>query len=108
MPQDSCRICQVIADKKYMALQEHGVVFHPEDSKMEGHLIVASRVHVADALANPVITAQVFRLVAMTATKPCTLVAQVGQDAGQMVPHMYVHVIPASEARVDITKRRNK
>jgi diadenosine tetraphosphate (Ap4A) HIT family hydrolase len=105
---DSCMVCTVIQERRYMERTEHGVVYRPDNALAEGHLIVAPLTHVVDALANPVITAQVMRLAAMKAKKPCIMLIQNGAEAGQKHAHMYVHIYPADDVKVIASKKAAK
>jgi diadenosine tetraphosphate (Ap4A) HIT family hydrolase len=80
------------------------VIFKPDNPIVEGHLIVAPLVHIENGLLNPVITAQVMRMAAMKAKEPCTIVLPVGEEAGQVHPHMYVHIVPAAAGQARFIK----
>jgi diadenosine tetraphosphate (Ap4A) HIT family hydrolase len=75
---------------------------------VDGHLVAAPLIHIADALANPTITAQVIRLAAMKAKHPCSIVIPVGEEVGQVHPHMYVHIVPAAAGQVGFFKDIHK
>jgi diadenosine tetraphosphate (Ap4A) HIT family hydrolase len=104
-----CSICQLIANRKYIELHEHGVLFVPDNAIKPGHIIVAPRIHIRNALMNPVITAQVFRLVAMRAAvlaPVCTITTTVGSEAARMIPHMYVHIIPSTDNEIEEDRKK--
>lgn len=98
----------MINDRRYKEMTEHGIVFEPDNKVGEGHLIVAPRIHVPDALSNPVITAQVMRLATMRAKAPCTILFPIGPEARQVQPHMYAMIIPAALAEVSVNRKAEK
>ena len=104
MDSEACIICTVISNKQFIERTEHGVIFRPDNPIIEGHLIAAPLVHVETGLANPVITAQIMRMVAIKAKQPCTIIMPVGWEAGQVHPHMYVHIVPASAGQARFIK----
>ena len=61
------------------------------------HLLVIPTVHVRDALADPSVTAAVFRAAAEIAPHPCNLITNVGREATQSVFHLHVHIVPRAE-----------
>jgi diadenosine tetraphosphate (Ap4A) HIT family hydrolase len=99
----------VIAERRYLERTEHGVVIRPDNSLGDGHLVVAPLTHLQSFAKNPVIAAQVMRLAAMKAKEPCSVLWQLGSEAGQLMPHIYCHIIPAALAEVKATPyaRRN-
>ena len=103
-----CTICIVLNERRYIDRTEHGIVFVPDNKLVDGHLIVAPLVHIASAIANPVITAQVIRLAVMKAIAPLTMVMPIGAEAEQRHPHMYVHLLPSPAVRVAMNKRAGK
>jgi diadenosine tetraphosphate (Ap4A) HIT family hydrolase len=103
-PTEACIICTVISNRQFIERTEHGVIFKPDNPIVEGHLIAAPLAHVATGLLNPVITAQVMRMAAMKASGSCTLLMPVGAEAGQVHPHMYVHIVPAAAGQARFIK----
>ena len=59
-----------------------------------GHVIVMPYAHVADALAEPLVTATVMARAAELATADCNLITSVGPAATQTVRHLHVHIVP--------------
>ncbi|GAA3918290.1 hypothetical protein GCM10022244_29400 [Streptomyces gulbargensis] len=62
-----------------------------------GHVLVIPRVHVADAIEDPDVTAAAVRRAAQYAAEIGTdlnLITNVGPDATQTVPHLHWHVVP--------------
>lgn len=62
-----------------------------------GHVLVIPRVHVADAIEDPEITAAAVRRAAQYAAEigaDLNLITNVGPAATQTVPHLHWHVVP--------------
>lgn len=63
----------------------------------DGHVLVIPRVHVADAIEDPDITADAVRRAAQYAAEvgaDLNLITSVGGDATQTVFHLHWHVVP--------------
>lgn len=61
----------------------------------DSHVLVLSRVHVADAAENPAVTAATMaRAAELADERPASnIIANVGEAAGQSVFHLHLHVI---------------
>ncbi|KUH36133.1 HIT domain-containing protein [Streptomyces kanasensis] len=63
----------------------------------DGHVLVIPRVHVADAIEDPDVTAAAVRRAAQYAAEAggdLNLITSVGADATQTVFHLHWHVVP--------------
>jgi diadenosine tetraphosphate (Ap4A) HIT family hydrolase len=111
--EQDCSICLLIANRRYIELHEHGVLFIPNNAVKEGHICIAPRIHVRNVITNPVITAQVFRLAAMRAAvlaPVCTMSTTAGSESAKIIPHFYIHVIPSTDEEIaeQLKKRINE
>lgn len=68
--------------------------FVPLNPVVPGHQLVVPAVHVADALENPRVTAEVMSVAAAIAPKPCNIITSAGREATQTVFHLHVHIVP--------------
>jgi histidine triad (HIT) family protein len=92
-----CVFCTRIRLGDYGAADDEAVSFPPLHPCTPGHLLVVSRVHVADAGTHPATTAAVFRLAAQLAWEQHSdfnLITSSGRLATQSIYHLHVHIVP--------------
>ena len=93
-----CVFCDRLAAGQYDAGDRYAVTFEPLKPAAPGHRLFVSRIHVADALEYPDITARTMEYAAWWArrhgAKPCNLVTSAGPEATQTVFHLHIHLVP--------------
>jgi histidine triad (HIT) family protein len=106
---EPCVFCDIAAGKapaKHRGTWISSIAFEPLNPVTEGHLLVAPRRHVRDALENPSVTAATMydaaALVDMVRHvddryKSVNLITSVGAPATQTVMHLHIHIVPRSE-----------
>ena len=96
-----CVFCELIAAGEYDDEYDGIVDFEPLNPVTPGHCLVVPKLHVADALEDPAVTAEVMMYAADYAVRErlpsCNLITSVGADATQTVMHLHVHVVPRHE-----------
>lgn len=94
--QPKCEICFAIDHKMFKTRYEHAVVIVPNNPAADGCLVVASINHIESAVMNPTIAAQLLHTAVrmMAGQGPFSIVMNVGTEQ-QLMPHVYLHVIPA-------------
>jgi histidine triad (HIT) family protein len=97
---DGCAFCAVVAGSSpavVVRTWDDAIAIVPRGGGVtEGHVLVLSRVHVADAGTDPAVTAAVMRRAAeLLAGRPAAnLITSKGAAATQTVFHLHVHVVP--------------
>jgi histidine triad (HIT) family protein len=111
---ERCPFCEIVAGvTKPNRLRHHAnvidprltgelaetVSFEPLNPVTEGHLLVVPHVHLTDATASPLVTAEVMHHAARIAAEcaPCNIITSCGAEATQTVMHLHVHVVPRRE-----------
>ena len=95
--QDKCPFCKRITAGEYDGEGWGAVSFEPLNPVTPGHLLVVPRVHVRDALADPVVTANTMHFAARLAADlgiECNLITSAGRSASQTVWHLHIHIVP--------------
>lgn len=94
-----CRIASGAVPALLIAEWPETVAIVPLQPVVDGHLIVFPRFHVRDAASSPLITgmtaARAAELGARTALA-FNLIASVGAEATQTIPHLHWHFVPRS------------
>lgn len=102
---DDCVFCEIVrgeAPAEIVWEGDRALAFVPLDPVTPGHALVIPKVHVANALMRPALTADVFGSAAYYANivKDCSgvnLITSAGESATQSVFHLHVHVVPRRE-----------
>jgi len=94
-----CVFCEIIAGRspaKMVYAWLDAIAFEPLNPVAPGHVLVVPRIHVQDALVDPVVTAVTFHRAAELAARhhPCNLIASAGEAATQTVFHLHAHIVP--------------
>lgn len=95
----ACVSCEIIAGRSSTLLAYgwlDAVAFVPLNPVAPGHVLVVPRIHVDDAIADPIVTAVTFARAAELAARyfPCNLITSAGEEATQTVMHFHVHIVP--------------
>lgn len=97
-PVDGCPFCGRVERGEYDAGDAFAVTFRPLKPVGPGHRLFVPRVHVADALEDPNVTAMTMRFASEWAAQegvgPCNLITSRGPEASQSVYHLHVHLLP--------------
>lgn len=89
-----CPFCDYAGPSEVL-LEHDGVFFiEPITPVTEGHVLAIPRVHIEDALTDPVVTGDVMETAAWFAAGECNLITSVGSLATQTVKHLHVHIVP--------------
>jgi histidine triad (HIT) family protein len=94
---ESCVFCAIldgVAPATIVKEWAHTIAIVPRNPVTPGHVLVIPRVHVADAVADPYIAAQVMGCAAAFAHRPCNIITSAGEEATQTVGHLHVHIVP--------------
>lgn len=100
-----CIFCKIIAGEipsKQVYSDDHAIAFLDVDPFKQGHTLVVPREHVSDALAAPDVLASIAPAVSATGrllrdrlgASGMNILSNVGEDAGQSVFHLHVHLVP--------------
>lgn len=97
-----CVFCEIVTGhRSAQIVEEHRdvVVFLPTDPVVNGHVLVVPKIHVGDAVEDPVVTGVVMRRAAEFAHRfgAVNILTSVGKSATQSVMHLHVHVIPREQ-----------
>lgn len=97
----NCVFCEIVAGRQpaemvYAWLDT--IAFIPLDPVAAGHVLVVPKLHVENAIVDPVVAATTFERAATLAYRyaPCNLITSVGAAATQTVWHYHVHIVPRS------------
>lgn len=97
---NGCVFCRIVAAGGYDDEYDGIVDFEPLNPVTPGHRLVVPKVHVADALQDPVVTAAAMAYAANLAKAaglvPCNIMTSVGREATQSVFHLHIHIVPRS------------
>lgn len=102
MTDPKCVFCDIIAGTAPAAILlewPDAIAFVPLDPVTSGHVLIAPRTHVADAVEDPDLTADASRRAAQYAATigaDLNLITSVGPAATQTVRHLHWHVVPRS------------
>ena len=101
MSQPDCPFCLIASRDGEATVYKwwpDSVAFVPLNPVTSGHLLVAPRVHVVDALDDPIITAATMARAVEVGRSlgdvDCNLITSVGRAATQTVRHLHIHVVP--------------
>ena len=100
-----CIFCRIVAGEipsKRVYADDHAVAFLDVAPFKRGHTLDVPRTHVADALADagvlaslaPAIASVGSLLVERLGASGLNIVSNMGEDAGQSVFHLHVHLVP--------------
>lgn len=100
-----CIFCRIVAGEipsKQVYADEHAVAFLDLEPFKRGHTLVVPREHVGDALADAGVLASIAPAIVATGNiiasrlgaSGMNILSNVGQDAGQSVFHLHVHLVP--------------
>lgn len=93
-----CVFCGRVERGEYDDSDAFAVTFRPLKPVAPGHRLFVPRVHVADALEDPLVTAMTARFAAEWArragTGSCNLITSRGPEATQSVYHLHWHLVP--------------
>jgi histidine triad (HIT) family protein len=95
-----CRIVRNQAPAKVVREWDDCLAFVPLNPVTPDHILVIPKVHVADFVSDPEVTAAVMRRAAELAADKglvsSNLIASAGAAATQTVFHLHVHIVPRS------------
>jgi histidine triad (HIT) family protein len=93
-----CVFCGRVGRGEYDAGDAFAVTFRPLNPVGPGHRLFIPRIHVADALDDPLVTAMTARFAAEWAAREgvgaCNLITSRGPEATQSVYHLHWHLLP--------------
>jgi len=103
--QADCIFCRIVAGEipsKRVYEDDHAIAFLDLDPFKTGHTLVVPRAHVSDALADADVLASIAPAIAATGNllveklgaSGMNVLSNVGEDAGQSVFHLHVHLVP--------------
>jgi histidine triad (HIT) family protein len=97
----SCPFCMRILNGEFDHEDTMCVAFEPLNPVTSGHLLVVPKLHVADALERPSVTANTVdfaaRLVSELGIRSCNVITSVGPAATQTIRHLHIHIVPRRE-----------
>lgn len=97
---DECVFCAIVAGRASATIVgrwSDALTFTPRrGGVVPGHMLIVPRVHVADAVEDPMVTAATMARAAEYAgtVGPCNIITSVGREATQTVFHLHIHVLP--------------
>ena len=104
MDHSHCVFCAIVERKApatYVEGWPDAIAIIPLNPVVEGHRLVIPRVHVPDAMAEPIVTGAVFARAAELADIESlidfNLITSCGANATQTVFHLHVHLVPRHE-----------
>jgi histidine triad (HIT) family protein len=89
-----CNIVRGLAPATTVRTWPDAIAIVPLRPVTHGHLLVLPRVHVADALADPDVTAAAMRRAAELSIGALNLITSIGSAATQSVYHLHIHIVP--------------
>lgn len=94
-----CVFCQIVkgtAPARIRVATPDVLIFDPIGPHAPGHVLVIPRIHVAHAVASPLIAGRVMEAAATYANRvgSCNILTSAGRPATQSVKHLHIHVIP--------------
>ena len=100
-----CIFCRIVAGEipsRQVHADEHAIAFLDMEPFKTGHTLVVPRAHVTDALADADVLASIAPAIAATGkllveklgASGMNVLSSVGEDAGQSVFHLHVHLVP--------------
>ena len=114
-----CIFCRIVAGEipsRQVHADEHAIAFLDMEPFKTGHTLVVPRAHVTDALADADVLASIAPAIAATGkllveklgASGMNVLSNVGEDAGQSVFHLHVHLVPryADDAGMGAMLRR--
>lgn len=102
----TCPFCEIVAGRapaEFVGSWDDALAFTPLNPVIDGHTLVVPRVHVADYVEAPEVTAAVMRRAAefmRWTTLASNLITSKGAAATQTVHHLHVHIVPRVEGDV--------
>ena len=104
-PVADCIFCRIVAGEipaRIVHSDEVAIAFLDMSPFKTGHTLVVPRAHVSDVLAGPEVLAAIAPAIAQTGrllmerlgASGLNLLSNVGEDAGQSVFHLHVHLVP--------------
>jgi histidine triad (HIT) family protein len=94
---NSCVFCAIVAgDSPAEVVRQWpgAIAIVPLKPVTKGHVIVLPKVHVATAIADPVLTGYVMTCAATLAPHPSNIITSIGSEATQTIMHLHIHVVP--------------
>lgn len=96
-----CVFCGRISAGEYDTEDEFAVMFQPLNPVTAGHWLAVPKIHVRDAMTDPLVTAMTMRFAAEQAYRQavgaCNLITSCGREATQSVFHLHIHIVPRRE-----------
>lgn len=98
-----CQIAAGTAEARHMGQWISTIIFEPLNPVTPGHLLVAPRRHVRDAVEDPEATATAMHDAAMCVSmirrfrpeyESVNFITSVGEAATQSVFHLHIHIVP--------------
>lgn len=101
----ACIFCRIVSGEipsRQVHADEHAIAFLDMEPFKTGHTLVVPRAHVTDALADADVLASIAPAIAATGkllveklgASGMNVLSNVGEDAGQSVFHLHVHLVP--------------
>lgn len=97
----NCIFCKIVkgeAEANIVHETEDCLIFHPLNPVALGHVLVIPKIHVNDALQNPLITgitmARASEYADWQGAHGYNLITSVGEVATQSIFHLHVHIVP--------------
>lgn len=94
---DPCAFCEIVAGNAPAQILHEwrkAIAITPLSPVTEGHELIISKEHVANALEWPALTGDVMQCAAERAWADCNLITSIGTAATQTVFHLHVHIVP--------------
>lgn len=96
-----CPFCEIVAGRApatYVHEWRDAIAITPLKPVVDGHTLVIPKVHVADFIEDPMVTATIMHRAAEIArvwpAGPMNLITSKGREATQSVFHLHVHLVP--------------
>lgn len=95
----NCVFCDIVAGTGPVQMVREwsdAIAFTPLNPVTDGHVLVVPRVHVPDAVHDPMVTAATMQRAADLAREwpSSNIITSVGKPATQTVFHLHIHVVP--------------
>jgi histidine triad (HIT) family protein len=96
-PVSDCIFCAIVGGDAPAAVVrewDDALAIVPLGPVVDGHLLVIPKRHVADASADPDVTAATMRRAAEIVPWPANIITSLGEAATQSVFHLHIHIVP--------------
>lgn len=97
---NDCVFCDIIHGKAPAVVVrewDDALAIVPLRPVVNGHTLVIPKRHVADAAADPDISAAAMRRAAEVVPSPANIITSLGAEATQSVFHLHLHLVPRAE-----------